>query len=77
MATALNPGNVAVTMRKIAVVGSGQAGLLVAHGLLQVGYDVALYSDRTPADWLARVRIILDKPFKAGRPSSKQQDGRV
>jgi 2-polyprenyl-6-methoxyphenol hydroxylase-like FAD-dependent oxidoreductase len=43
-------------MRKIAVIGSGQAGLLAAHGLLQAGYDVEVYSDRTPDEWLARAR---------------------
>jgi 2-polyprenyl-6-methoxyphenol hydroxylase-like FAD-dependent oxidoreductase len=35
-------------MRKIAIVGSGQAGLQLAFGLLQHGYAVTLYSDRTP-----------------------------
>ena len=43
-------------MRKIAVVGSGQAGLLAAHGLLQAGYDVEVYSDRTPEEWLGNAR---------------------
>jgi Styrene monooxygenase A putative substrate binding domain len=43
-------------MRKIAIVGSGQAGLLAAHGLSRAGYAVRLYSDRTPEDWLERAR---------------------
>jgi 2-polyprenyl-6-methoxyphenol hydroxylase-like FAD-dependent oxidoreductase len=43
-------------MRKIAVIGSGQAGLVAAHGLLRAGCDVTLYSDRTPEDWLAHAR---------------------
>jgi 2-polyprenyl-6-methoxyphenol hydroxylase-like FAD-dependent oxidoreductase len=43
-------------VRRIAIIGSGQAGLLAAHGLLQAGHDVALYSDRSPEDWLARGR---------------------
>jgi 2-polyprenyl-6-methoxyphenol hydroxylase-like FAD-dependent oxidoreductase len=43
-------------MRKIAIVGTGQAGLLAAHGLLQAGYDVEVYSDRTPDEWLAHAR---------------------
>jgi glycine/D-amino acid oxidase-like deaminating enzyme len=43
-------------MRKIAIVGSGQAGLLAAHGLLQAGYEVELYSDRTPEEWLTTAR---------------------
>lgn len=43
-------------MRKIAVIGAGQAGLVVAHGLLQAGFDVELYSDRSPEDWITRAR---------------------
>jgi hypothetical protein len=40
------------TMRRIAIIGSGQAGLLTAHALLKAGYEVTLYSDRTPEQWL-------------------------
>ena len=43
-------------MRRIAVIGSGQAGLLAAHGLLQAGYDVELYSDRSAQSWLEEAR---------------------
>jgi len=43
-------------MRSIAIIGSGQAGLLAAHGLRRAGHDVTLYSDRTPEDWLERSR---------------------
>ena len=43
-------------MTQIAIVGSGQAGLIAAHGLLRAGYDVTLYSDRSPEDWLERGR---------------------
>jgi len=39
-------------MRKIAIIGSGYSGMLAAHGLLQEGYEVSLYSDRTAEDWL-------------------------
>ncbi len=34
-------------MRKIAIVGAGQAGLQLGFGLLAQGYDVTLYSDRS------------------------------
>lgn len=33
-------------MRKIAIVGAGQGGLLLGFGLLEMGYDVTLVSDR-------------------------------
>src|SRR5688500_19218039 len=39
-------------MRKIAIVGSGVAGLLTAHGLRRAGHEVTLFSDRTPEQWL-------------------------
>ncbi|MBV9915673.1 MAG: hypothetical protein JO153_04155 [Solirubrobacterales bacterium] len=43
-------------MRKIAVVGAGQAGLLAAHALHARDYEVTLYSDKTPEDFLERSR---------------------
>jgi hypothetical protein len=39
-------------MKRIAVIGSGIAGLLTAHGLRRAGYEVTLFSDRTPDQWL-------------------------
>ncbi|MFO0591071.1 MAG: styrene monooxygenase/indole monooxygenase family protein [Polyangiaceae bacterium] len=39
-------------MRSIAIIGSGIAGLLTAHGLVRAGYSVTLYSDRTAEQWL-------------------------
>ncbi|HEY4241098.1 MAG TPA: styrene monooxygenase/indole monooxygenase family protein [Kofleriaceae bacterium] len=38
--------------RRIAVVGSGLAGLAAAHGLARGGHEVTVYSDRTPEQWL-------------------------
>lgn len=43
-------------MRKIAIIGSGQAGLVCAHGLRRAGHSVTLYSDRTPEAWLEQSR---------------------
>lgn len=39
-------------MRKISVIGSGPAGCIFSYALLAKGYDVTLYSDRTPDQWL-------------------------
>jgi len=41
-----------MTARRIAIVGSGQAGLLAAHGFVQAGHKVTLYSDRSAEQWL-------------------------
>jgi hypothetical protein len=41
---------------RIAVVGSGQAGLVAAHGFLRDGHAVDLYSDRTADGWLEEGR---------------------
>ena len=43
-------------MRKIAIIGSGQAGLLSAHALLAAGYEITLFSDRSAQDWLDKSR---------------------
>ena len=43
-------------MRRIAIVGSGIAGLLTAHGLRRAGHEVTLYSDRTGRQWLEEAR---------------------
>ena len=41
-------------MRNIAIIGSGTTSLYIAHKLLQKGYAVTVYSDRTAEDWLQR-----------------------
>jgi hypothetical protein len=43
-------------VRRIAIVGAGQAGLLAAHDLVRRGYEVTLYSDKTPEDFLEKAR---------------------
>src|SRR5262245_59525779 len=43
-------------MRKIAIIGSGQTGLLLAHALRKAGYHVTLYSDRTKEAWVTQSR---------------------
>lgn len=43
-------------MKSIAIIGSGQAGLLAAHGLLQQGHQVTLYSERSAEQWLHQAR---------------------
>lgn len=39
-------------MKSIAVIGSGQAGLVAAHAFLRAGHDVELFSERTAQQWL-------------------------
>jgi hypothetical protein len=43
-------------MKQIAIVGAGQAGLLTAHALRRHGYEVTLFSDKTPEDFLNKSR---------------------
>ncbi|HKI06733.1 MAG TPA: styrene monooxygenase/indole monooxygenase family protein [Thermoanaerobaculia bacterium] len=44
-------------MRKIAIVGAGQAGMVLAFGLLQEGYEVTVFEGR-PADEIERGPIM-------------------
>lgn len=43
-------------MRRISVIGAGQAGLMLAHSLVRQGYEVTLYADRTADQWLTESR---------------------
>lgn len=51
-------------MRKIAIIGGGQAGLLLAFSLLEKQYEVSLYIDR-PADELLHGRMVSTTMFFA------------
>ncbi|MGE8589238.1 MAG: NAD(P)-binding domain-containing protein, partial [Alcaligenes sp.] len=44
-------------MRKVAIVGAGQAGMPVAFGLLAKGYEVAVFTNRSPDD-VRRGRVM-------------------
>jgi flavin-dependent dehydrogenase len=39
-------------MTKVSVIGAGPSGIIFAYALLRKGYDVTVYSDRTPDQWL-------------------------
>lgn len=39
-------------MRNVSVIGSGPAGCVFAYALMNKGYNITLYSDRTPDEWL-------------------------
>ena len=43
-------------MRHISIIGSGQAGLVLAHALIRKNYEVTLYSDKTADEWLNHSR---------------------
>ena len=47
-------------MRSVLIIGAGQSGLQLGHGLLAAGYDVTIMSARTPHD------------IRTGRPASTQ-----
>lgn len=61
-------------MRKILIVGAGQAGLQLALGLQRHGYDVTVVSDRAPDDIAAgecvtqRTGVIGATPGKRSLP---------
>src|SRR5262245_7527717 len=39
-------------MRRVAIIGSGQNGMLTAHGLREAGHEVTVYSERSAEQWL-------------------------
>jgi flavin reductase (DIM6/NTAB) family NADH-FMN oxidoreductase RutF len=44
-------------VKRVAIVGAGQSGLQLAHGLLAAGYEVSLFSDRS-ADEIRQGRVM-------------------
>jgi hypothetical protein len=42
--------------RAVSIIGSGQAGMVLAHHLIGNGHEVTLYSDRTASQWLNEAR---------------------
>lgn len=44
-------------MKRVAIIGAGQSGLQLGHGLLDAGIGVTIYSDRTP-DEVAEGRVM-------------------
>jgi glycine/D-amino acid oxidase-like deaminating enzyme len=52
-------------MRSVLVIGAGQSGLQLAHGLLAAGYDVTLRSARTPDELRAGAPLSTQGMFHA------------
>src|SRR5687767_10428127 len=61
-------------MRKIAIVGAGQAGLQLALGLVGDGYEVTLVSDRT-ADEIRNGRIMSTQCMFADSLATERELG--
>ncbi|HLL52979.1 MAG TPA: styrene monooxygenase/indole monooxygenase family protein [Myxococcaceae bacterium] len=59
-------------MRKIAIVGAGQAGLLIAHALLRKGHQVTVHTDKTP-DQLFNSRVWAT-PFLTSRACAFEEE---
>src|SRR5262249_8331547 len=59
-------------MRRIAIIGAGQAGLQLALGLLDAGYEVKLVSDRSP-DEIRTGRVMSSQcMFDSALPTQRE-----
>lgn len=61
-------------MRKITIVGAGQAGLMVGVGLVRKGYDVTIVSDRTPEE-IRNGRVTSSQGMQATPISYEREMG--
>lgn len=62
-------------MRTIAIIGGGQSGLFLGIGLVDAGYQVDLFSDRTPDDHLHRSRPTGNALIQSGTIDLEEEFG--